>query len=113
MTDAMNTSSSSLYVVGDCPVCPGFESVLVLVSQSDGSPVFWCPMCSLAWHSVPGDEVNELNEIWDVAAEGVRLPTLEDLRAMVLPLDEVPYSVWADEVDEVLAESKTKRTPGE
>ncbi len=95
---------SVIFSVGTCPVDPGFGQVVVLARRDQRTLVYFCPACGTAWRDPPGDEVNDVNELAELAPAGVELPSMQDLRnsGMADRVDEVSYSDWEGDLDEIL-----------
>ena len=98
-----------LFSAGDCPVCSSSGIVAVLIDLVTGTPVFYCPMCGVAWRRVPDPgRLDEVAELGDLAAGGVRLPNdreLASLAASGVVLSRISFDAWADELAPILAAS--------
>jgi hypothetical protein len=106
-----NSCTKTLYSVGDCPVCSVSGAILVFISISTGQPVFYCPSCGTAWRKPPEPHrLDEINSLQEVAPEGVRLPSKEELSKFSLgsltPLD---YQDWAGQLFSVLHVSRFRQ----
>lgn len=86
-----------VFRIADCPICPGFGPVIVLVA-GDGS-AFYCPACGSAWPEVPGANVDTLAVLDDVAPHA-RVAKAEDVKRLGLweRVQPEPYSNWADDL---------------
>jgi hypothetical protein len=95
-----NPSEKLLYSVGDCPVCSVSGAVLVLISISNEEPVFYCPTCENSWAKQPEpNRLDEVNSLQELAPEGVRLPSKEELGEFSLgPLTVIDYHDWASQL---------------
>jgi len=98
-----------LYIVSSCPVDPGFGQVLVLKRRDERQPVYFCPACGTAWTTPPGQEIHEVNSLEELAPAGAEIVSEKDLYdfGIVHEVDDtIPYSNWADDLDEVLGSTK-------
>ncbi len=87
-----------VFRIADCPVCPGFGPVIVLVS-TDGRAAFYCPGCGSAWPEVPGAAVDVIAALENVAPDA-RVATAEDVKRLGLweRVQPEAYSNWADDL---------------
>jgi len=92
-----------VFKIGDCPVCPGFGPVIVLVSGD--RPAFYCPACGSAWSEVPGAAVDVVSALDDVAPDA-RVATAEDVKRLGLweRVQPEAYSNWADDLSAISGE---------
>lgn len=85
-----------IYSVGDCPVCPG-SSKAVIFLRTDGSPVFFCPLCEVAWRNLPIEMAGkDILSLSDVAPNGIRLPNGRELVELKIAF-EVVTDAWCQE----------------
>src|SRR5262249_7485506 len=91
-----------LYVVSDCPVCPGFGSVVILMNPETRRLVYYSPCCGIAFRDVPvmGAIEYELS-LSQVDPGPVVLPSLDDIRKgrqqhLVVRTEAV--SQWLDDI---------------
>lgn len=92
-------TTSEIYSVGECPVCPGAGNVLALLA-TDLSRIFYCSSCGTAWHQVPDPmRVDGVQRLADLAPNGVRALTREEVTASGLKIVEV---LQTSEVDDEL-----------
>jgi hypothetical protein len=87
-----------VFKIADCPVCPGFGPVIVLVS-TDERAAFYCPGCGSAWTEVPGAAVDAIATLEDVAPDA-RVAREEDVKRLGLweRVQPEAYSSWADDL---------------
>lgn len=110
----MSRTPEHVLTVSDCPVTPGAELLLVLVSIDSGRPVFWCPDCGSAWHGVPPTgAVDPITALSQVAPGGVRLATEDDLVLVGVAMgnrrvQKQPYAHWRADLDAVLKAGQTR-----
>ena len=69
-----------LYIVGDCPICPGSGDLIALMGKVDNKLLFYCPACETAWDKIP-EKADEIKSLEDFAPEGVVCPSSNDIKA--------------------------------
>src|SRR5438105_1200894 len=100
-------SARPIYSIGDCPACPGFGPILILISLASSEPVFYCPACATAWASPPDPpgHLDIVQALAEVAPGGVRLPTRDEIKRLFAQQPHVlDYRDWAKDLDAVLAQ---------
>jgi hypothetical protein len=108
-----NSSERSVFSAGDCPITPGAEVCLFLVSKASGNLFLLCPMCGMGWN-----DPAELRDAWvgpplpaevawamiaersleKLAPAGARIATREDIESGGLGasiVEELPYAEFA------------------
>ena len=87
-----------LLSAGDCPICSSSGMLALLVSQANGSALFVCPMCGVAWASPPAPHtVDAIVAIEDAAPEGLRFPSAEEVQGVTdagVPLRREELADW-------------------
>lgn len=73
-----------VFSCGDCPVEPGASYVIVLKRRLGGGLVYCCFACGCAWENPPGERIDSINALPDLAPEGVELLTRAEGRALGL-----------------------------
>jgi hypothetical protein len=94
----------ALYSLGDCPLCGDTGDVTALRSKLNGSLVFFCTLCCLAWRNPPGpnpeDYDGECLMLSEVAPLGVEFPLLTEIQACGFDIDKlVPLGDWQNAMD--------------
>ncbi len=69
----------TLWSVGPCPVCPGSCEVVCLRPRATAKLCFFCWLCGCAWHSPPGDTLDEINSIEQLAPTGFDFPDYAEI----------------------------------
>ena len=87
-----------LITVGDCPVCSNSGAILVFRAIGRQSPVFFCPMCEVAWPKPPEpDSLDDIISLGDLAPEGITLPSDPEvawLRRQRIPFESADWEDW-------------------
>ena len=94
----------ALFSLGDCPLCGDTGDVTALRSKLDGSLVFFCTLCCLAWRNPPGPNPEDYDGedlmLSDVAPLGVEFPPLAEIQAAGFDVDKlIPLNHWQDAMD--------------
>jgi hypothetical protein len=72
--------ANPLYVVAECPARCGFGDVVVFRSATSSQLYFFSSCCGCAWKEPPlSGDLDEVSSLVELAPEGVRMPTLEEL----------------------------------
>ena len=102
----MTQGQPDLLSAGDCPVCSSSGVLALLVSVADGSMLFVCPLCGVAWASPPPENtVDEIVSIEESAPKGLRFPSAvesEAIREAGTPLRQVSFSDWEEDLVQYL-----------
>jgi hypothetical protein len=97
-----------VYSAGDCPICPGFGSVLFVRGAVSGRVFFLCPHCGVAWTSPPSPSaLDEIGDPSEIAPDGLALPTREEIGSAGMEewiSSEGPYRDWAESLERYLRE---------
>jgi len=84
-------------------VAPGAGQLILLLRQDTKESLFYCPSCGTAWKEHPGDSLDSLDPLEELAPFGVRLPTEEEAQSLEIgTLEKIPYEDWDSDLDEVL-----------
>jgi hypothetical protein len=115
VTESHSGASDVLYVVAECPACPGVGGVVVLKSEVSGALVFFAPCCGTAWPEPPFDgRLDEIHSIEEIAPGRVEVATPADLRANNLELLVIrtePLQRWEVDLPTAPGPRKAIRSP--
>lgn len=92
-----------LHSGGPCPVCPD-GSEAVLLARRDAEPlVFYCPHCGCAWRCEGEfDENAEPFSLGELAPDGVRLPSPEQIQRTPGVRPHAFGSSWSADIEALL-----------
>ncbi len=74
----------TLYIAGECPICPGCGDLVILENKKTSSLLFYCSACRSAWREIPTQaptSFRDLNVLHEIAPNGVIEASLEHIKS--------------------------------
>lgn len=109
--------------MGECPACRdgpntrpyrhGKAGAVLALIRAHGGFVYFCPSCDTAWADPPNDRIDERSGLRDLAPEGVRLPTREEVETLGESFTEIDDALWESTLDDVTRSAEESKKANE
>jgi hypothetical protein len=100
IADRSRLPEARLFVVAECPVCPGAGCVVALKSIETGRLVYFAPCCGIAWQHAPLDgRLDKIESLADLGVATVSIPTSDEVTSAGLRvLRDESLDIWSETI---------------